>query len=94
MRRNKLSKIDQIRDPSLLKEDGHNLARWVKELKISASIANSVPHFRLARDGSSWDVEKAHQAWRYGARVDPEDETALVAWMESLCHWAKEEMGR
>ncbi len=69
-RRNKLKTINDIAEQTLISQDGHNLDRWIKELKISA-IAGTPPHFRLDRGGSSLDVEKAHQAWRYNIRMNP-----------------------
>ncbi|MEQ8958736.1 MAG: hypothetical protein RLP02_12560, partial [Coleofasciculus sp. C2-GNP5-27] len=72
LRRNKLRTTNQIQDPTLLSQDGHNLDRWRKELKIPASDSQikATPHFRLKRDGSNWDIEKAHQVWRYGIRMN------------------------
>ena len=94
LRRNRLLRTERIPDQTLLRNDGHNLARWVKELRVPASVAQSVPSFRLATDGTAWDVEKAHQAWRYGVRIQQKDETALIAWLEQLCQWIKEEINQ
>lgn len=93
LRRNNLKTINDIADPTLISQDGHNLDRWIKELKISARVKNA-PHFRLASGGSSLDVEKAHQAWRYNIRMNPQDEKVLVEWLESLCAWIKENINR
>lgn len=68
-----------------------NLDRWIKELKISA-IVGTPPHFRLDRGGSTLDIEKAHQAWRYNIRMNPQDQEALVQWLENLCNWIKGEI--
>lgn len=87
-------RTDQIRDQTLLRNDGHNLARWVKELRVPASVVQSVPSFRLAKDGTAWDVEKAHQSWRYGVRMQQKDEETLIAWLKQLCQWIKEEMNQ
>ncbi len=91
LRRNKLKTINDIADQTLISQDGHNLDTWIKELKISA-IVGTPPHFRLDRGGSSLDVEKAHQAWRYNIRMNPQDEAALVQWLENLCNWIKGEI--
>jgi hypothetical protein len=48
----------------------------------------------LAKDGTAWDVEKAHQAWRYGVRMHHEDEETLIRWLERLCQWIKEESSK
>jgi hypothetical protein len=90
LRRNILKTTNDISDKTLLSQDGHNLDRWKKELKISASVVGETPHFRLASGASSLDVEKAHQAWRYGIRMNPQDEKDLVEWLKNLCDWIKE----
>jgi hypothetical protein len=101
LRRNKLKTINDIADQTLISQDGHNLDRWRKELKIPASQDNPAskvgrtPHFRLASGGSALDIEKAHQVWRYNIRMNPQDEKALVEWLESLCdYWIKENINR
>lgn len=89
LKRNKLWKTDQIQDKTLI-SDGHNLHRWVKELKISAVIIKPAPYFHLDRDGSILDIEKAHQAWRYGVIIKQQDEKDLVDWLKSLCNWIED----
>ncbi|WP_293112989.1 hypothetical protein [Moorena sp. SIO4G3] len=98
LRRNNLRSTDKIQDRTLLIKDGHNLDRWRKELGIPASRFTaktqtknkSTPSFHLASGGSSLDLEKAHQAWRYGLRIEKEDEEYLVNWLHQLCNWIKE----
>jgi len=92
--RQNLQRTDQIGDDTLLSQDGHNLLRWIKELRLPARLAGSPPHFRLASGGAHWDIGNAHQAWRYGTRMHNGDEQALVAWLYSLCTWVREEMRR
>ncbi|NEP10040.1 MAG: hypothetical protein F6K14_07430 [Symploca sp. SIO2C1] len=94
LRRNRLHTINDISDQTLLSKDGHNLDRWRKELRISASQVSQAPHFRLASGGSNLDIEKAHQAWRYGIRMKSQDEKDLVKWLENLCDWIKENINR
>ena len=60
---------------------------------MSASIGKA-PHFSQAKDGSDLDIEKAHQVWRYGIRMDSEKEKRVVEWLENVCHWVKEEINR
>ncbi len=88
--RNNLNTTNDISDPTLLSRDGHNLDRWKKELRISASIGDT-PHFSLASDGSDLGIEKAHQLWRYGIRMDSDKEKRVVEWLEKVCHWVKKE---
>ncbi len=94
LKQKKLQTTEQIPDPTLLSKDGHNLDRWVKELKISARHVKSTPSFHLASDGSTLHIEKVHQAWRYGIRIKFEDEKILVEWLNSICNWIKENMNR
>jgi hypothetical protein len=90
LRRNRLRTTDCIRDPTLLTEAGHDLPRWLKELRAPASITGGVHHFRPAKEGSAMGVAHAHQAWRYGYRMNAEDEQQLVKWLRSVCDWAEE----
>jgi hypothetical protein len=94
LKQNKLQTTEQIPDPTLLSKDGHNLDRWVKELKISARQVSATPDFHLEKGGSSLNIEKAHQAWRYGIRIKPEDERVLFEWLNSICNWIKENINR
>ena len=89
LKQNNLFTTNQIQK-NLLSNYGHNLDKWAKELKISGTIIRKTPNFRLARGGSSLDIEKAHQAWRYGIRMRSEDEKVVVEWLESVCDWIKE----
>ena len=89
LKRNKLTTTNDIADSTLLSPDGHNLNRWKKELRISASIGNA-PAFSLAGGGADLEVAKAHQAWRYGIRMNADKEKELVEWLEKIYNWIKE----
>jgi hypothetical protein len=89
LKRNNLRTTNDIADSTLLSPDGHNLNRWKKELRISASIGNA-PAFSLARGGADLEVAKAHQAWRYGIRMNADKEKELVEWLEKIYNWIKE----
>jgi hypothetical protein len=93
LKRNNLKTTNDIADSTMLSPDGHNLNRWKKELRISASIDNA-PAFSLAVGGADLEVAKAHQVWRYGIRMDPDKEKRVVEWLEKVCHWVKEEINR
>jgi hypothetical protein len=78
-----------------LSKDGHNFGVWIKELRLPRDVIGDVsklklPNFRLHRDSSSWEMSEAHQAWRYGIRVDSQDQEILVKWLEKVCNWIKE----
>jgi hypothetical protein len=92
LRQHRFRTIEQIRRVDL-KKNGHNLALWAKELNMPASVAGTMTDFRLARDSSSrWQIDKAHQAWRYGAAVEPVDEQNLVEWLNHIKKWIWEIM--
>ncbi|UNU22426.1 hypothetical protein D0A34_23090 [Microcoleus vaginatus PCC 9802] len=91
LKRNNLRTTNDIADSTMLSPDGHNLNRWKKELKISATIGYA-PAFSLAVGGSDLEVAKAHQVWRYGIGMNVEKEKQLVEWLEKIYNWIKEEI--
>ncbi len=102
MKRNRLTSTAQIQDQTLL---SHNFAPLIKELRLPRSVVGDIGHtndksqpkipsFRLDRDRSSWEMSKAHQAWRYGIRVNSQDQKILVEWLEKVCNWIKENSNR
>ena len=68
---------------------GHDLNLWKKELKIAAS---ETPHFSLDKGGSHLEIEKAHQVWRYGVKMDPDQEKILVGWLKDCVELIKEKL--
>lgn len=98
LKRSILTGTGEIPDQKLLTKYGHNFSFWIKELRLPATIAgkypdcDKIPSFRLARDRdkSSWDVGKAHQAWRYGVQMDAKDEKLLIEWLERICTWIQD----
>lgn len=94
LRRKNLRKTDDIGAKDIISKHGHNLAEWQKELKIPANQVKQSPHFDLAKGESSLDISKAHEAWRYNISMKPQDQKALVEWLESLCDWIKENINQ
>ncbi|AOY79741.2 hypothetical protein BJP36_07185 [Moorena producens JHB] len=96
LRRNNLRTTKSFQYP--IKNHGHNLDSWCKELVIPASqftfktqTKNKLtPSFDLACGGSSRNIGAAHQAWRYGITIKKEDEEYLIDWLYQLCNWIKE----
>jgi hypothetical protein len=76
--------------------NGHNLAYWLKALTLSAQVTEvRDPKFRLLRDGrtgSERPISVAHQAWRYGALIDNDDENRLLIWIKSVSEWIEREI--
>ncbi len=61
---------------------------------MPAKLLDVPAQILLKRDGSHIAVGTAHEAWRYGVAIEPDDESKLHRWMETLCHWAEEEEQR
>jgi hypothetical protein len=91
LNRNKLRDTSAI-DP-VLKEKGHDLIYWTKQLRLPAVITNGKTNFRTRVDGTSRPLEAAHEVWRYGVDIDPADQTSLEIWLEQVWQWSKEELG-
>src|SRR5437763_16540715 len=68
LRRNNLRTTEQLGDVD------HDLSMLIKNLHLSASTIGSAPALRLIRDNESCPASSAHQAWRYGVRIDVGDE--------------------
>ncbi len=78
--------------PEELIKKGHDLMAWAKHLNLSASIVgtNTAPKVRL-RNGFSFGIQQAHEAWRYGVGMNQGEEAKLIAWIGHLCDWLTEE---
>jgi hypothetical protein len=88
-----LSRTNQIQDPEL-QEKGHDIARWVKELRLPASLAPARAEFCLMRDGTRYRIEMAHQAWRYGISIEGADEEALLEYLRNIQSWVQKELNQ
>lgn len=91
LRRNRFWTTAQIRDEQLRKS--HDLSRWVKELRVPASMASPMHDVRLERGGSA-ELRRVHEAWRYGVRIVEQDEGHIVNWLRRVCGWVHEEVQR
>lgn len=90
LRRNNKKTSDEF--PKDMQDRGHDLALWLKELRVGARIGPA-PTLRL-RDNSAVHVSQAHEAWRYGVRLRPEDESGLRSWLIGVCKWIQGAMLR
>lgn len=89
LRRGRLRSTRQIQDEEL--RQSHDLLRWVKELRVPASVSAPLQNVRLQRGGSA-DVRRLHEAWRYGIRIFGKDEGHIVDWLRRVCGWVAEEV--
>lgn len=56
----------------------HNLRTLVRELRLPRTLAGGLINFRTQRDAAErYGPEKAHEAWRYGVRIESSDENEL-----------------
>lgn len=88
--RNKLRDTSAME--SRLKDRGHDLMLWTKELYLPAAITSRRTGFRLRDSRYAYGVELAHQVWRYGVDMDPADEDALEEWLLQVWEWVKGEL--
>ena len=87
LKERKLTKTSEL-DPSDLKEAGHDLMYWAKELRLPATLLGVPTQFRI-RDGKErHEAKRAHEAWRFGVAIHIDDDEKLEAWLKSLWDWA------
>jgi len=76
----------------------HDLRQLAKNLKLSASAYQDLVNCRRpAKGGFSHPpvtARELHEAWRYGAELDPEDEKQTVAGLSTLGQLCAERIGR
>jgi hypothetical protein len=83
------------------KDDGlrsHDLRRLAAELRIDKATYRQLDRCRRRggqdADGPPIEVRDLHEAWRYGAGLNTEDEQASVAGLQSLEEWCREVLRR
>jgi hypothetical protein len=69
-----------------LSELDHDLVGLIKNLNLPASALGALPPLRLSRNQrETCPMSGTHQAWRYGVRINAEDEARFVTWLERIC---------
>jgi hypothetical protein len=87
LRRNKL------RTTESLKTTNHDLHSLIKELKLPAAAISAPPVLRLSGHKSEiCPHSDAHQAWRYGVRIENADQAKFVGWLNVICEVLKEHL--
>jgi hypothetical protein len=73
----------------------HDLRVLAKELRLSASVAQQLPACRR-RNNPQERVEHSqlHEAWRYGAMLDEDDEKTADTALSELSEWCRREHGQ
>jgi hypothetical protein len=72
-----------------LKDSGHNLLELVKELRLPKSQTLATLTFRTAAGDGPYNVDRLHEAWRYGTTVNSSDQKVIIAWLREVCTWVK-----
>ena len=80
LRRNNLTTTEKLGDLD------HDLSFLIKNLKLSRSAIGDAPALRLSRgENEHCPPSSAHQAWRYGVRIEETDEAKFVTWLKRIC---------
>lgn len=65
---------------------GHELDIWLNKLMIPANILSSPPQFKLRSSiniSSPRKIYRAHEAWRYGVKMDEQNEREILNWLRN-----------
>lgn len=90
----------KLRTTAQLPEDlrSHDLRRLADDLRLSPKVYKDLVACRRIASGpissSQVEVWRWHEAWRYGAALDPQDEKRSVAALTALGQRCREELGR
>lgn len=90
LRENRLRDTGQIQDNALTRDSecsGHDLGRWAKAVKVPAQ-QGCISYIR--RNNERLSICKAHQAWRYGAVINRDDEDKIVELLTNMKEIIKE----
>jgi hypothetical protein len=80
-----------LRTTEQLSDVNHDLSSLIKSLSLRKSALGSAPVLRLSRrQNEVCHDSSAHQAWRYGVRIDTTDEATFVMWLHKICEVVKE----
>lgn len=79
-------KRKSLRTTEQLGDVDHDLNALIKCLNVPAFVLGSAPALRLSRGQNvPCPHSIAHQAWRYGVRIDANDEAEFVTWLRKIC---------
>lgn len=88
----------RLRSTAQLDQDlrSHDLARLAKELHIAPRNYDGARPCRRAHGTavppSTVAAHAVHEAWRYGVRLNDQDEESFVAGLAVLIRWCREEL--
>lgn len=80
-----------LRTTEQLGDVDHDLSSLIKDLNLPKSVLGGAPTLHLSRRQNEFcHASSAHQAWRYGVRIDAADEASFVTWLQRICEVVKE----
>jgi hypothetical protein len=85
------------RSTAKLPEDlrSHDLRALAKHLRVPMAQGQELSGCRRRHDpGATVAPQELHEAWRYGAALDEEDEKAVDAALSRLSEWCRAEHNR
>jgi len=99
LKRNGSPKKGTKPDSTPIEEIGHDLILLAKKLGLAKRLAKKpdLNHqkteeteltFRSLRQGEisgPWGIKKIHEAWRYGVKIDYDDEQEIIKRLKELC---------
>jgi hypothetical protein len=93
LRRSNLRSTKQLATNGLLSLNGHDLQKWCKALNMSHLLSGTTIHFSVLSDASKkqYNIDRAHEAWRYGVSLESEAQTSIVQWLFRLSDWIKKQ---
>lgn len=82
--------------PGRVEGYSHDLGRMLRRLKVSAAtVSPPVGPFRTVRGyngGQNFEVQGAHEAWRYGLATEPADQAALETFLAAVINYVQGEI--
>ena len=83
-------KANRLQTTKQLESADHDLHSLVKALKLSAALGPPPTLHLSKRKSETCSHSQAHQAWRYGIRIEGSDEAEFVTWLRKICKILKE----
>lgn len=72
-------------------ERSHDLRSLARALNVPHSVMIGLTDCRARRDvNQRVPIRELHEAWRYGARLDPSDEKKALVALRSLISWCQQ----
>jgi hypothetical protein len=67
----------------------HDLRKLARELRMAPVLVSRLQDCRRKHDGSHVPLHDLHEAWRYGAALEPIGESAATAALVAVSDWCR-----